>query len=86
VAGGRLVALLEGGYDLGALSRSLVEVLGVLDGHGGARDAPGDELDTPSADGLAAISRTLVAHGGQRWASEPLAVGDEPARAARPDR
>ena len=86
VAGGRLVALLEGGYDLGALSRSLVEVLGVLDGKGGARDAPGDELDAPSADGLAAISRTLVAHGGQRWASEPLAVGDEPARAARPDR
>ena len=36
-AGGRLVALLEGGYDLGALGRSLVEVLQVLE-HVAAQD------------------------------------------------
>jgi acetoin utilization deacetylase AcuC-like enzyme len=83
VAGGRLVALLEGGYDLGALSRSLVEVLEVLDGPGGGEEAAADQ---PSADGLAAISRTLVAHGGQRWASESLATGDEAVKAARPGR
>ena len=84
VAGGRLVALLEGGYDLGALSRSLVEVLEVLDGPEGAGERAA--ADGPSVDGLAAISRTLVAHGGQRWASESLATGDEAAKAARPGR
>ena len=64
VAGGRLVALLEGGYDLGALSRSLVEVLDVLDG--GAREAT--PAGAPAAEGRAAVDRTLAAHRGQPWA------------------
>jgi acetoin utilization deacetylase AcuC-like enzyme len=68
VAGGRLVALLEGGYDLGALSRSLVEVLDVLDGRE-QRDAQAREpAGPPSAEGRAAIARTLAAHRGQPWA------------------
>ena len=55
-----------GGYDLGALSRSLVEVLDVLDG--GAHEAAGAGAVAPSDDGRAAVDRTLAAHGGQPWA------------------
>ncbi len=78
VAGGRLVALLEGGYDLGALSRSLVEVLDVLDRpgprdrrhHDGPREDAGPD-DQPSREGRAAVERTLAAHRGQPWAEPP---------------
>jgi len=81
VAGGRLVALLEGGYDLGALSRSLVAVLEELDPHAGrsvdpaAMPAPEDA----SAAGVMAIGRTLAAHRDQPWASasEPANQSDE---------
>ena len=85
VAGGRLVALLEGGYDLGALSRSLVEVLEVLEP--GDRPAAEEEAPAPSAEGLGAIARTLAAHGDQAWASGepsgPDLAGAEAGRAPR---
>jgi acetoin utilization deacetylase AcuC-like enzyme len=80
VAGGRLVALLEGGYDLGALSRSLVEVLDVLDRRpaGSSRDEAPIESEA-SREGLAAVARTLAAHAGQPWAD---ASADEPGEKA----
>jgi acetoin utilization deacetylase AcuC-like enzyme len=70
VAEGRLVALLEGGYDLGALSRSLVEVLEVLDRRGepASEDNHADDDARPSPEGEAAIARTLIAHRDQPWA------------------
>ena len=75
VAGGRVVALLEGGYDLGALGRSLVEVLEVLDPQGVERDASrsdpaAGEPGEPSAEGARAIARTLAAHRDRPWAAQ----------------
>jgi acetoin utilization deacetylase AcuC-like enzyme len=62
--GGRMVVLLEGGYDLGALGRSLVAVTEVLAG------APGGEQETFAASpaGERAIAETLAAHAEQSWA------------------
>jgi acetoin utilization deacetylase AcuC-like enzyme len=66
VCDGRVVVLLEGGYDLGALGRSLVEVLKVLVG------APADQAPVSDApvrpDATRAIERTLAAHAAQPWA------------------
>ncbi len=63
VCAGRVVVLLEGGYDLEALGRSLVEVTRVLAG------APktDDTLQLPSRVGERAIDRTLAAHAEQPW-------------------
>ena len=63
VCDGRVVVVLEGGYDLDALGRSLVEVTRVLAG------APktDDTLQLPSRIGERAIERTLSAHGEQPW-------------------
>jgi acetoin utilization deacetylase AcuC-like enzyme len=78
VAGGRLVALLEGGYDLGALSRSLVAVLEQLDRQAGQGESvAGPAPEDASAAGVMAIARTLEAHHDQPWASEPA---KQPAR------
>src|SRR6266545_1204328 len=81
VAAGRLVALLEGGYDLAALARSLVEVLDVLDPEPGHRAEPGADghAAAPTSEGQAAIDRTLAAHRGQTWVA---AAGVEAARPA----
>jgi acetoin utilization deacetylase AcuC-like enzyme len=66
VSGGRLVAVLEGGYDLGALGRSLVEVVRAFEGApAGSADAPAREEILPAA--ASAIARTLAAHGDQPW-------------------
>lgn len=81
VAGGRLVALLEGGYDLGALSRSLVEVLEVLDRRGARAEEAAGAMGAPSAEGRAAVGRTLAAHQGQAWV-EAGARGEEAASSA----
>jgi acetoin utilization deacetylase AcuC-like enzyme len=63
VCGGRIVVLLEGGYDLDALGRSLVQVTEVLAG------APksDDTLALPSRAGERAVERTLAAHSDQPW-------------------
>jgi acetoin utilization deacetylase AcuC-like enzyme len=63
VCGGRVVVLLEGGYDLEALGRSLVQVTEVLAG------APktDDTLQLPSRFGERAVERTLRAHSEQPW-------------------
>jgi hypothetical protein len=80
VSDGRVVAVLEGGYDLAALGRSVVGVTEVLAGSPGR--APGDEPVGP--DGAAilpgarrAIERTLAAHEGQPWAGGGLSAPSE---------
>jgi acetoin utilization deacetylase AcuC-like enzyme len=79
VAGGRLVALLEGGYDLGALSRSLVAVFEQLDRQPGQCESAAPSAEDASTAGVMAIARTLEAHRDQPWASrsEPT---QQPAR------
>ena len=59
-AGGRLALFLEGGYDLGALSRSVRAVIDVLAGG----TAP--SIAAPSARGEAAIDETRAVHA-SRW-------------------
>ncbi|HUS67807.1 MAG TPA: histone deacetylase, partial [Kofleriaceae bacterium] len=63
VCGGRVVVLLEGGYDLDALARSLVEVLKVMAGEPAKEVATGDVRP----EGARAIERTLAAHVGAAW-------------------
>ncbi|HEU5055574.1 MAG TPA: histone deacetylase [Kofleriaceae bacterium] len=63
VCGGRVVVLLEGGYDLDALGRSLVEVTRVLAGAPKSEDT----LQLPSRVGERAVERTLSAHADQPW-------------------
>jgi len=63
VCQGRVVVLLEGGYDLDALGRSLVEVTRVLAGAPKSEDT----LELPSRVGERAVLRTLSAHRDQPW-------------------
>jgi acetoin utilization deacetylase AcuC-like enzyme len=67
VCDGRVVVLLEGGYDLGALGRSLVEVLKVMVGEAAAEEA-GVTAREVRPDAARAIERTLAAHAGSPWA------------------
>jgi acetoin utilization deacetylase AcuC-like enzyme len=73
ICGGRVVVLLEGGYDLGALGRSVVAVTEVMAGR-----PVGEQADSGAAGGAAgalqpatarAIARTLLAHAERPWAS-----------------
>lgn len=81
VAGGRVVTVLEGGYDLGALSRSLVAVVEVMEGRPAAGEdvtgggAPAGAEILPEA--ARAIERTRAAHraAGAAWAAEVEGVG-----------
>ncbi|MCC6643970.1 MAG: histone deacetylase [Polyangiaceae bacterium] len=59
-AGGRLALVLEGGYELGALSRSVRAVLEVLAG------AVPPEFGAPSAEGARAVDAVRRVHGA-RW-------------------
>ena len=76
VAGGRMIALLEGGYDLAALARSVVAVTEVLAGAPDRASDPAAAADRAAAGGgaaiapgaQAAIDRTLAAHRDQSWA------------------
>jgi acetoin utilization deacetylase AcuC-like enzyme len=61
---GRLVAAVEGGYDLEALAASLRAVIGVLDGSIALEDLPAPDGDTRR--GEAAID-AVRAHVGQVW-------------------
>jgi len=63
VCQGRVVVLLEGGYDLEALGRSLVSVTQVLAGAPRTEDT----LQLPSRVGERAAERTLAAHRDQPW-------------------
>src|SRR5690606_23349026 len=73
VCGGRVIALLEGGYDLAALGRPVVAATEVLAG----APAPEGAEATPAeiAPGARrAIERTLAAHAGRPWAAGPEAA------------
>ncbi|MGN6103806.1 MAG: histone deacetylase family protein [Kofleriaceae bacterium] len=62
-AGGRLVAVLEGGYDLDGLAGGMSEVLGALVAPADAIAAPGAIAELPATGGVrAAIDATLAAH------------------------
>ena len=76
VAGGRVVTVLEGGYDLGALSRSLVAVVEEMEGRPRAEPGPPARADRAAADAAVlpeaarAIERTRAAHRGARWVDQ----------------
>ncbi len=63
VCAGRIVVLLEGGYDLEALGSSLVQVTEVLAGVPASEDV----VPLPSRAGERAVGRTLAAHADQPW-------------------
>jgi acetoin utilization deacetylase AcuC-like enzyme len=61
-ADGRLVAVTEGGYDLGALRESLEATVGALDG----TSPPPGALGRPTGRGAAAVAAVRAVHG-SRW-------------------
>lgn len=64
---GRLVCVLEGGYDLGSLGRSIVELTQSLLGRPAEQPA---ELSAPSAPFARSLHQTLTAHHGAPWTKE----------------